>query len=177
MLLFRQMELADLETVKSIDKLAFPNPWPENAFQYELEKNTNARLWVGEFQDGEKSTSVALAVIWIILDEAHIGTIAIHPGYQNRGFGRQFLAFICKKLISEKITQIFLEVRQSNSAAISLYQKFGFTIDGERKHYYRDNNETAILMSAPIRNSEFYDQFLLDCQFTYDNDSKEIQEL
>ncbi|PKO07293.1 MAG: ribosomal-protein-alanine N-acetyltransferase [Chloroflexi bacterium HGW-Chloroflexi-3] len=176
MLLFRQMELEDLETVKSIDKLTFPNPWPENAFQYELEKNTNARLWVGEIQDGEKSTIVALAVIWIILDEAHIGTIAIHPEFQKRGLGQQFLAYICKQLISEKITKIFLEVRQSNSAAIHLYQKFGFTIDGERKHYYRDNNETAILMSVPIKKSEFYDQFLLDYQFTYDSARKELQE-
>lgn len=176
MLLFRQMERADLETVKSIDKIAFPNPWPENAFQYELEKNTNARLWVGEFQDGEKLTIIALAVIWIILDEAHIGTFAIHPGYQKRGFGQQFLAFICKKLIYEKITKIFLEVRQSNNAAIHLYEKLGFTIDGERKHYYRDNNETAILMSAPIKNKDFYDQFLLDYQFTFDNTGKEIQE-
>jgi len=175
-LLFRQMDLEDLETVKSIDKLAFPNPWPENAFQYELEKNTNARLWVGEFQDGEKSTIVALAVIWIILDEAHIGTIAIHPAYQNRGCGQQFLAFICRQLISENITRIFLEVRKSNDVAIHLYQKFGFTIDGERKHYYRDNNETAILMSAAIKKSGFYDQFLLDYQLTFDSASKEIQE-
>jgi ribosomal-protein-alanine N-acetyltransferase len=170
------MDLEDLETVKSIDKLAFPNPWPENAFQYELEKNTNARLWVGEFQDGKKPTIVALAVIWIILDEAHIGTIAILPAYQNMGCGQQFLAFICKQLISENITRIFLEVRQSNDAAIHLYQKFGFTIDGERKHYYRDNNETAILMSAPIKNSGFYDHFLLDYQFTSISPRKEIQE-
>lgn len=159
MLLFRQMELADLETVKSIDKIAFPNPWPENAFQYELEKNTNARLWVGEYQDGGKSIIVAIAVIWIILDEAHVGTFAIHPGYHKRGFGKQFLSFICKHLISENIMNIFLEVRQSNVAAIHLYQKFGFTIDGERKHYYSDNNETAILMSAPVKESNFYDQY------------------
>ncbi|MBE0688088.1 MAG: ribosomal protein S18-alanine N-acetyltransferase, partial [Anaerolineaceae bacterium] len=139
MLLFRQMELEDLETVKFIDKLAFPNPWPENAFQYELEKNTNARLWVAELEDEGKSTIIALAVIWLILDEAHIGTYAIHPEYQQRGFGKQFLAFIGKQLISENITKIFLEVRQSNHTAIHLYQKFGFTIDGERKNYYRDN--------------------------------------
>ncbi len=174
MLLFRQMELEDLETVKSIDKLAFPNPWPENAFQYELEKNPNARLWVGELQDGVKSTLFALAVIWVILDEAHIGTFALHPEYQNRGFGQQFLAFICKQLISEKITKIFLEVRQSNRAAIYLYEKFGFIIDGERKHYYQDNNETAILMSAPINNIDFYDQFLLDYHFTLNGARKEI---
>jgi len=156
------MELEDLETVKSIDKLAFPNPWPENSFQYELEKNTNARLWVAELEDGDKFTIIAFAVIWLILDEAHIGTYAIHPEYQQRGFGKQFLAFIGKQLISENITKIFLEVRQSNHSAIHLYQKFGFTIDSERKNYYRDNGETAILMSAPIKDVNFYDQYLLD---------------
>lgn len=174
MLLFRQMEPEDLESVKSIDQLAFPNPWPENAFQYELEKNTNARLWVGELQDDNESNLIALAVIWIILDEAHIGTIAIHPGYQKRGFGQQFLAFICKQLIYENIMKIFLEVRQSNIRAIHLYQKFGFTIDGERKNYYRDNGETAILMSAPINSIDFYNQFLLDYQYASDDARKEM---
>lgn len=161
-LLFRQMELEDLAIVKSIDKLAFPNPWPENAFIYELENNSNARLWVGELKDGDKLELIAFAVIWIILDEAHIGTIAILPQYQQRGFGQQFLAFICKQLIAEKIIKIFLEVRASNVNALNLYHKFGFTIDGERKHYYSDNGETAILMSASLEEKNFYEKFLLN---------------
>lgn len=167
-LLFRQMEPKDLAIVTSIDKLAFSNPWPENAFHYELEKNINARLWVGEIQDGDKLELITYAVIWIILDEAHIGTIAILPQYQQRGFGQQFLALICKQLINEKITKIFLEVRASNINALNLYKKFGFTVDGERKHYYHDNDETAILMSSALDENIFYESFLLDHQFTYD---------
>lgn len=161
-LLFRQMKPKDLAIVKAIDKLAFPNPWPKNAFQYELEENTNARLWVGEIQDGDKLELIAFAVIWIILDEAHIGTFAILPQYQQKGFGQQFLALICKRLIDEKIIKIFLEVRASNVNALNLYHKFGFTIDGERKQYYRDNGETAILMSASIKENNFYERFLLN---------------
>ncbi len=158
----RQMELKDLAIVKAIDKLAFPKPWPENAFQYEIENNTNSRSWVGEIQNGLKPELIAFVVIWIILDEAHIGTIAIHPHFQQRGLGQQFLAFICMQLVSEKMTKIFLEVRKSNKYALNLYQKFGFTIDGERKHYYRDNGETAVLMSASINENDFYEKFLLE---------------
>jgi ribosomal-protein-alanine N-acetyltransferase len=154
------MDINDLNSVLSIDKLAFLNPWPVNAFQYELENNTNARLWVGEFQNNSEKQIIAMAVIWIILDEAHIGTLAIHPDFQKKGFGQQFLAFIFSQLISESIVRIFLEVRQSNSIAINLYRKFGFEIDGERKNYYRDNGETAILMSTPIKSSDFYKDFL-----------------
>ena len=167
-LLFRQMELKDLAIVKSIDKLAFSNPWPENAIQYELEKNDNSRLWVGELQNGSKNELIAFAVIWIILDEAHIGTIAILPQYQQKGFGQQFFAFVCKQLITEKMTKIFLEVRESNVNALNLYQKFGFTRDGKRKHYYRDNGETAILMSASLDENDFNERFLLDYQYSND---------
>jgi ribosomal-protein-alanine N-acetyltransferase len=117
---------------------------------------------VGEIQGGDNVEVIAFAVLWMILDEAHIGTIAIHPQYQQRGFGQQFLAFICLQLIAQKMTKIFLEVRKSNFFALNLYQKFGFTIDGERKHYYRDNGETAVLMSAIVNERNFYERFLLD---------------
>ncbi|MDO9085529.1 MAG: ribosomal protein S18-alanine N-acetyltransferase [Anaerolineaceae bacterium] len=157
---YRQMEINDLNAVLTIDKLAFPNPWPVNAFQYELENNTNARLWIGELQNNSENQIIATAVIWIILDEAHIGTLAIHPDFHKKGIGQQFLSFILSQLISENITRIFLEVRQSNLIAINLYRKFGFDIDGERKKYYRDNGETAILMSAPIKSTDFYEDFL-----------------
>ena len=83
--LIRKMESKDLDVVKSIDKLAFPNPWPENAYNYELDQNPNARLWVVEDQQGIEKTVIGFAVVWVVIDEAHIGTIAIHPDFQNRG--------------------------------------------------------------------------------------------
>jgi ribosomal-protein-alanine N-acetyltransferase len=172
---FRQMEINDLNAVLTIDKLAFPNPWPLNAFQYELENNKNARLWIGELQNNSENQPIAMAVIWIILDEAHIGTLAIHPDFQKKGIGQQFLAFIFTQLISENIMRIFLEVRQSNMAAINLYRKFGFDIDGERKNYYRDNGETAILMSAPFNSTDFYKGFIFLQKLEDDVTRREIK--
>ena len=167
-LLFRQMELLDLDDVKSLDKLAFPNPWPDNAFRYEFEQNTNARLWVGELEQAEEKVIIAFAVIWIIVDEAHIGTFAVHPQFQQHGIGTKFLVYVFQQLINENINRIFLEVRKSNEAAIHLYQKFGFAIDGERKNYYRDNRETAILMSAPIFDEDYYINLIQENQSPYE---------
>ncbi len=169
------MEPADLESVKSLDKLAFPNPWPENAFKYEIENNENARLWVGEIDNEGEKVIIALAVVWIILDEAHIGTFAVHPDEQSKGIGHLLLATICKTLIDEHITRIFLEVRESNIQAISLYKKFGFEVDGKRKNYYRDNGETAILMSAPINERNFYQKLFLKYNMNYQLDGREIK--
>jgi len=173
-LLFRQMDLKDLEDVKSIDKIAFPNPWPENAFRYEIEKNPNARLWVVEVNEEEETKIIGFSVIWIVLDEAHVGTIAIHPNYQNQQFGQKLLANVCKQLITENISKIFLEVRESNNPAIHLYESFGFDVDGERKKYYRDNGETAILMSAPIHDIEFYESILQNNPISNEICNKEI---
>ena len=169
------MEPADLESVKSLDKLAFSNPWPENAFKYEIENNKNARNWVGELNDGIDRTIIALAVVWIILDEAHIGTFAVHPDEQDKGVGHLLLATICKTLIEENITRIFLEVRKSNIKAIKLYKKFGFEVDGERKNYYRDNGETAILMSASINDIGFYQKLFLKYNMIYHVDGRETK--
>ena len=173
-LLIRKMVSEDLELVKTIDKLAFPNPWPENAYNYEFDQNPNARLWVVEVQQGLEKAVIGFTVVWVVIDEAHIGTIAIHPDFQNRGIGKKFLLFIFQELVDENICKIFLEVRQSNRSAISLYKKFGFVIDGERKHYYRDNGEPALLMSCIIKRKEYYME--LDAGLTIQN-SKQKREV
>lgn len=170
-LLIRKMVSEDLELVKSIDKLAFPNPWPENAYNYEFDQNPNARLWVVEVQQGLEKAVIGFTVVWVVIDEAHIGTIAIHPDYQNYGIGKKFLSFICLKLLNENIQKIFLEVRKSNHSAISLYKKFGFVIDGERKRYYRDNGESALLMSCSMKRREHYME--LGAGFSNQNSTRE----
>lgn len=160
---FRKMFSDDLETVKKLDKLAFSNPWPENAIKYELEQNSNARLWVSELGEPNQRLIVSFAIVWVILDEAHIGSIAILPEFQNLGIGQKFLAFISLQLLEENIKKIFLEVRKSNVTAIALYEKLGFTMDGERKRYYSDNGESALLMSSPMRNPEYYKDIMEKC--------------
>jgi ribosomal-protein-alanine N-acetyltransferase len=90
---------------------------------------------------------VGMMVIWIIVDEAHVGTIAVAEEYRHQGIGRRMLAHGLLAARAEGMIASLLEVRRSNLAAQQLYDQFGFTIVGIRPRYYRDNNEDAVLMN------------------------------
>jgi len=89
----------------------------------------------------------AMLVLWFIIDEAHIATIAVHPDYRRQGIGEQVLLHALLAVQDEGARRAFLEVRAGNAAAQALYEKYGFIVDGRRLKYYRDNDEDAILMS------------------------------
>jgi ribosomal-protein-alanine N-acetyltransferase len=140
----------DIEQVVLIDEESFPNPWPKHSYHYEIKENTNSRAWVMEIDSGDKKEIVAMAVLWLVLDEVHIGTIAVHPNYRGFGLGKIFLSEMLERAFEEGVIKAFLEVRKSNEAAIHLYESLGFKIDGVRKGYYRDNREDALMMSCEI---------------------------
>jgi [ribosomal protein S18]-alanine N-acetyltransferase len=139
----RRMLLEDVPAVHAIDILSFSLPWPERSFRFELTENQVARGWVAEM-DGRIA---AMLVLWFIVDEAHIATIAVHPDYRRRGIGEQVLLHALLSVQDEGARRAFLEVRAGNAAAQAMYVKYGFIVDGRRLKYYRDNNEDAILMS------------------------------
>jgi ribosomal-protein-alanine N-acetyltransferase len=146
-LYLRRMEISDIARVKEIDRLSFALPWSENNFRFEVTENPASRPWVADLSQDGVCTTAAMAVIWIIIDEAHIGTIAVHPDFRQCGIGSQFLASILLAAKAEGAIKAFLEVRSSNVAARALYRKFGFFEDGVRRHYYSDNGEDAIMMT------------------------------
>jgi ribosomal-protein-alanine N-acetyltransferase len=147
-LVLREMALADLDQVEAIDQVSFPTPWPKQAFHYELTRNQNALCWVGEWvEHGQQPVVVAAIVVWLILDEAHVSTLAVHPGYRQRGIAQRLLAKVLLKCAHAGAAQAYLEVRANNHAAQRLYHKFGFDAVGIRKGYYQDTGEDAVLMT------------------------------
>lgn len=140
----------DIDQVVQIDEESFPNPWPKHSYHYEINENVNSRAWVMEVNQGENTEVVAMAVLWLVLDEVHIGTIAVHSNYRGIGLGKIFLSEILERAFEEGVIRAFLEVRKSNEAAIHLYENMGFKVDGVRKEYYRDNREDALMMSCEI---------------------------
>ena len=151
-LYLRPMTLADLDQVIAIDQASFPTPWPKDAFHYELVRNRNSVCCLAEWQVPDKKPEiVASIVIWLVLDEAHIGTLAVKPGYRRQGIAQFLLAGALMACVKQGATQALLEVRKSNKAAQVLYQKFGFKDVGLRRGYYKDTHEDAILMTlAPL---------------------------
>lgn len=144
----RPMTLADLDQVNAIEQVSFRTPWPENAFQYELIQNQTALCWVAEWIEPDRPPMiVADIVIWMILDEAHIGTLAVHPEYRGRSIAQRLLAKALVEATSSGATHALLEVRVSNQAALNLYRKFSFAVVGERPGYYLDTGEDALLMT------------------------------
>lgn len=144
----RPMLLEDLPAVQEIDRLSFSLPWPASSFRYELLENEHSQLLVAEVQhsNGQK-TIVGAIVVWLVVDEAHIATLAVHPDYRQMGIGKRLLISTMKAALQEGMHTATLEVRAGNQAAQALYQQFGFKVVGKRVGYYQDNHEDALIMT------------------------------
>jgi ribosomal-protein-alanine N-acetyltransferase len=93
---------------------------------------------------------------WLMVDEAHISTIAAHHDWRRRGIGELLLVSMIDAGAKIGAQMVTLEVRVSNVNAQSLYRKYGFEVTGRRKGYYSDNGEDALIMSTPtITTAEF----------------------
>ena len=138
----RKMKLSDIDSVIDIEKNSFPIPWTRGAFMSELKNNMLAKYCVAEV-DGRV---VGYGGMWLIMDEAHITNIAVHPKYRGRGIGHRLLSALIEEVSRANIYGMTLEVRRSNIRAQKLYRKFGFVPCGVRPEYYLDNREDAIIM-------------------------------
>jgi len=141
--MIRKMTLDDIEQVIAIDRVSFSLPWPERSFRFELTDNPASRCWVAEV-DGKIA---GMIVVWLIVDEVHVATIATHPDFRRQGIAKNLLSHALQHLSMEGAQSSFLEVRASNLVAQEMYRKFGYEESGVRRRYYRDNDEDAILMT------------------------------
>lgn len=137
------MMLEDIPAVVELDRISFSLPWPERSFRFEVSENRCSRCWVAEVE----GKVVGMLVLWLIVDEAHVATLAVHPEYRRRGIGEQLLCEALKSISEEGAQQAALEVRAGNTAAQAMYRKLGFEISGTRLRYYKDNFEDAILLT------------------------------
>lgn len=141
-MLIRPMTAVDLPAVAELDQISFSQPWPPAAFEAEL-ANINSRCWVTEVE----ARVVAAIVLWRVLDEAHIATIAVQPDFRRRGIGRALLRASMDAAYAEGARIYHLEVRAGNLAAQKMYADFGYEIVGRRPRYYQDNGEDALLLT------------------------------
>jgi ribosomal-protein-alanine N-acetyltransferase len=144
----RPMAFTDIDQVMVIEKESFSTPWPKSAYLYELKENKNAIHLVAAIDNGDNNPQiVGLLVLWIIVDEAHIATLAVLPEYRRNGIARQLLIHGLNQAAKQGTVIATLEVRENNIPAQELYREFGFVNVGRRIRYYRDNNEDAIIMT------------------------------
>ena len=159
----RPMQLDDIVTVLAIDALSFPTPMKENLLRYELLENQMAHYQVLEerltLERAEKKQIVGFSGYWLMGDEVHVSTIAVHPEWRGKHLGELLLLNMLFLAYEHPACLVTLEVRRSNVAAQQLYAKYNFAVVGERPRYYKDTREDAVLMTAELLNGRYH-QFL-----------------
>jgi len=131
-----------IEDLVAMEKRCFSDPWTRGMFRSELEVagGTYARAALM----GETLAGYSFAVL--IADEAHLGNLAVDPGYRRKGIARALLDDLLTAARSHGVRRVTLEVRESNSIARNFYARNGFVDIAIRKSYYRNPVEDAIVM-------------------------------
>ena len=140
--IIRPLTEADVAAVHEIESLCFPMPWSEASIRHDITENVAAR-WRALCEDGRL---VAYAGMWLIIDEAHVTNVAVHPSFRRKGYGEAIVRALMQLAQDTCMGLITLEVRRSNAGAQALYHKVGFLDVGYRKRYYEDNKEDALIM-------------------------------
>jgi [ribosomal protein S18]-alanine N-acetyltransferase len=141
----RSMRREDLDEVLSIEQSSFATPWTRNMFLKEI-SNPNA-IPVVFLLDG---SIVGYVCFWLVMDEAHLMNISIHPQERGQGLGTEALAYLDNACRKHRLSKIVLEVGRRNARARRLYKKSGFQTVGFRKGYYSDVNDDALIMEKKL---------------------------
>lgn len=147
--IIRPAAAGDIEGISLVERESFSDPWGDSLF-YDAVNDRNFHNFVST-EDG-KVTGFIIST-WILPD-VEIQDIAVAKESRGRGIGKRLLQCLFKAAAEDGAERILLEVRKSNTPALSLYKKAGFTEDGIRPHYYEDPVEDAILMSAYLNRKE-----------------------
>jgi ribosomal-protein-alanine N-acetyltransferase len=134
---------AHFASVLKIEKAVFKDPWPAAAFLEVM--SFSANCWAA-MANGQV---VGYLITQWVLDEIHILNVAVSPEMHRAGIGSKLLNFVVAEGQKQGMRDMFLEVRVSNVAAISLYMRFGFQVLSTRKKYYTDG-EDALVMHCPV---------------------------
>lgn len=142
----RKMTSFDLQPVMEIELSSYQFPWTEGIMSDCLRVGYHCFVYEVECQIR------GYAIVSMVLDEAHLLNLCIAPDYQNKGYGSAFLRWLMNYVQEKNAKTMYLEVRESNRAAIQLYQSMGFNETGTRRDYYPANNgkEDAILFACEL---------------------------
>jgi ribosomal-protein-alanine N-acetyltransferase len=143
----RAFKKSDLPAVMPIEQAAHISPWARETFETCF--RSGCKGWLIE-NDGEV---VAFVVVSLHADECHVLNLCVRLQHQRQGLGKELLAHALQYAKSIGIAIAYLEVRRSNTRAISLYRQYDFQLIGERKDYYStvNGNEDALIFAKNLK--------------------------
>jgi [ribosomal protein S18]-alanine N-acetyltransferase len=133
----------DLGGLLAVEQASFLNPWTREMYVAELQNPGMSHLLVAKDAAGRV---VGFCGFWRVLDEIHINNVAVLPEYRRQGIASLILGRVFSEGRRVGAGRATLEVRRSNEVARRLYERFGFTVAGVRRGYYRNPDEDALVL-------------------------------
>ncbi|MGQ9491532.1 MAG: ribosomal protein S18-alanine N-acetyltransferase [Anaerolineae bacterium] len=149
----------DLDFIMPLERQVFCDPWTRRMYLNDLTQNDLATYLAirPARQDliAPWPPILAWGGFWLMVDQAHIATIASHPDWRGCGLGQRLMLALLEAAAQRRASTATLEVRVSNLPARTLYEKLGFKIVGRRPHYYRDGEDGLIMTTPPLAEPAF----------------------
>ena len=143
---FRPMHEEDIDQVLEIERRSYPYPWTRLIFHDCL--HAGYSCWVS----GRRGIIEGYGILSIASGESHLLNLCVRPESQQRGFGEKILLYLIDLARRHDAEIIFLEVRESNTAARRLYEKMAFNELGRRRDYYPADcgREDALILARVL---------------------------
>ncbi len=151
--IIQRMVPGDVDDLMVIERQSFHQPWSRHMYLMDLKTNQMATYLVAraaEEDAGRLPPILAYGGFWLMVDEAHIATIASHPDWRGCGLGHALLLALLDVAIARGAERSTLEVRIGNTVARRLYEQVGYHWAGTRRRYYQDGEDALIMTTPPL---------------------------
>ncbi len=149
------MTALSLPDVARLEEECFAHPWPRESIE-ECFQNPAYYFFVAKNDEGEV---VGYIATYIVRDEAFVENICVSERCRRQGIGKALLERAIENCKAGGASFLSLEVRRSNTAALGLYNAFGFDIEGTRKNYYSDPEEDALILTCRFEQAKLWTPF------------------
>ena len=136
-----QLGISHLNSCLELDQVSFKGLWSKS--QWEKELTDPKRICIGII-DHETKKLLGLCSAWLVIDELHITSIAVHPIHQRKGIGKLLISDLIKRSSRLLTNHIHLEVKETNEPAKAFYKSMGFKIVGNRSNFYKDGSNAIV---------------------------------
>jgi ribosomal-protein-alanine N-acetyltransferase len=145
--LLRTATAGDVADVAAMERACYSDPWPASSF---ATLPTNERVFFVVARAPDSDALLGFAIAWYVMDEGELANLAVAPEQRRLGIGQALLEAVTSDALGRGTAELYLEVRESNSAARRLYEAAGFEQVGRRKRYYRQPEEDALILRRTL---------------------------